>query len=168
MPPCAEASNFIKYSYLLANTHTCFKLCTKSIAIASMNISELNTSLVSIIQKKAELSKLSYNDERYDEVEEELHDLEDEFNEDYGDYLEEVLAEVHERICPDSDVLLPTAYLPSNLTGSTDAQHLKGEGVWVDTDEYPNKEARLVLVPNPTRLILSVGNTVKKEVWKAE
>ncbi len=145
-----------------------FKLCTKSIAIAFMNISELNTSLVSIIQKKAELSKLSYNDERYDEVEEELHDLEDEFNETYGDYLEEVLEEVHERVCPDSDVLLPTAYLPSNLLGNSETGPLKGEGVWVDTEEFPNKEARLVLVPNPTRLILSVGNTIKKEVWKAE
>lgn len=133
-----------------------------------MNISELNTSLVNIIQKKAELSKLSYNDDRYDEVEEELHDLEDDFNETYGDYLEEVLEEVHERICPDSDVLLPTAYLPSNLSGNTGGETFKGEGVWVDTDEFPNKESRLVLVPNPTRLILSVGNTIKKEVWKAE
>lgn len=133
-----------------------------------MNITELNTSLVSIIQKKAELSKLSYNDERYDDVEEELHDMEDEFNETYGDYLEEVLEEVHERICPDSDVLLPTAYLPSNLSGNTAGETFKGEGVWVDTDEFPNKESRLVLVPNPTRLILSVGNTIKKEVWKAE
>jgi hypothetical protein len=132
-----------------------------------MNIADLNASLEKIIRKKVELSGLSYSDERYDEVEEELHDLEDEFNETYGDYLEEVLEEVHERLCPDSDVLLPTAYLPNNLSGNTGGETFQGEGVWVDTDEYPNKESRLVLVPNPTRLILSVGNTIKKEVWKA-
>ena len=133
-----------------------------------MNITELNTSLVSIIRKKEELSKLPYNDKRYDDVEEELHDLEDEFNETYGDYLEEALEEVHERICPDSDVLLPTAYLPSKLLGANGDEPVQGEGVWVDTDQYPNKESRLVLVPNPTRLILTVGSTVQKEVWKAE
>jgi len=132
-----------------------------------MNIDELNTSLVTIIQKKEELSKLPYNDDRYDEVEEELHDLEDEFNESYGDYLEEVLEEVHERLCPDSDVLLPTAYLPNNLTAMESGIPAQREGVWVDSDEFPNKEARLVLVPNPTRLILSVGTKIQKEVWKA-
>ncbi len=136
-------------------------------SFAFMNIAELNTSLVSLIRKKEELSKLSYNDERYDDVEEELHDMEDEFNENYGEYLEEVLEEVHERLCPDSDVLLPTAYLPSNLAALESGKPGPKEGVWVDTDEFPNKEARLVLVPNPTRLILSVGTSIQKEVWKA-
>jgi hypothetical protein len=133
-----------------------------------MNISDLNNSLVSIIRKKEDLSRLSYNDEKYDEVEEELHDLEDEFNDTYGEYLEGVLEEVHERLCPDSDVLLPTAYLPNNLTAMEEGKPAAREGVWVDTDEFPNKEARLVLVPNPTRLILSVGTSIQKEVWKAE
>jgi len=136
-------------------------------SLAIMNINELNTSLVEIIRKKEELSKLSYNDKRYDDVEEELHDLEDDFNETYGEYLEGVLEEVHERLCPDSDVLLPTAYLPNNLTAMDTGTPGPREGVWVDSDEFPNKEARLVLVPNPTRLILSVGTKIQKEVWQA-
>ena len=136
-------------------------------SLAFMNIDELNTSLVEIIRKKEELSKLTYNDVRYDDVEEELHDMEDDFNETYGEYLEGVLEEVHERLCPDSDVLLPTAYLPNNLTAMESGTPAQREGVWVDSDEFPNKEARLVLVPNPTRLILSVGTKIQKEVWKA-
>jgi len=136
-------------------------------SLAFMNIDELNTSLVEIIRKKEELSKLPYNDVRYDDVEEELHDMEDDFNDTYGEYLEEVLEEVHERLCPDSDVLLPTAYLPNNLTAMEAGTPAQREGVWVDSDEFPNKEARLVLVPNPTRLILSVGTKIQKEVWKA-
>ena len=136
-------------------------------SLAFMNINELNTSLVEIIRKKEELSKLSYNDKRYDDVEEELHDLEDDFNDTYGEYLEGVLEEVHERLCPDSDVLLPTAYLPNNLNALESGVPAQREGVWVDSDEFPNKEARLVLVPNPTRLILSVGTKIQKEVWQA-
>ncbi len=133
-----------------------------------MNIQELNTSLVTIIQKKQELATLPYNDDRYDEVEEELHDLEDDFNDTYGQNLEEVLADVHQKICPDTDVLLPTAYLPDAL-GADGQVNITGKlGVWVDSDEYPNKEARLLLVPNPTRFMLSVGKTVRKEVWNAE
>ncbi|MFB9864783.1 hypothetical protein EFA69_14395 [Rufibacter immobilis] len=132
-----------------------------------MNIQELNTALVTLIQKKQELSKLSYNDDRYDDVEEELHDLEDEFNDNYGEYLEDVLGDVHQKICPDTDVLLPTAYLPETLNAEGQADLSGKQGVWVEADAYPNKEARLVLVPNPTRLILSVGKTVREEVWNA-
>ncbi|AKQ45844.1 hypothetical protein TH63_09625 [Rufibacter radiotolerans] len=132
-----------------------------------MNIQEINTALVTIIQKKQELSKLSYNDDRYDEVEEELHDLEDEFNDSFGEYLEEVLGDVHHKVCPDTDVLLPTAYLPEQLNGDGQVDVTGKEGVWVEADAFPNKEARLVLVPNPTRIILSVGKGVREEVWKA-
>lgn len=130
-----------------------------------MNTENLNKSLVALIEKKRDLNQLSYNDDRYDDIEEELHDMEDAFNEEYGPYLEDVLEDVHAKLCPDTDVLLPTAYLPNNLGGETSAEK---EGVWVDSDEFPGKEARLILVPNPARLILSVGKTIRKEVWKAE
>ncbi|ALJ01033.1 hypothetical protein [Rufibacter tibetensis] len=133
-----------------------------------MNIQELNTALVTIIQKKQELSKLSYNDNRYDDVEEELHDLEDEFNDNYGEYLEDILGDVHVKVCPDTDVLLPTAYLPETLNGEGQVEITGKQGVWVEADAFPNKEARLVLVPNPTRIILSVGKQVREEVWRAE
>jgi len=132
-----------------------------------MNIEDLNRALVTLIEKKQELLKLPYNHDSYDDIEEELHDLEDDFNEEYGPYLEEVLEKVHEKLCPDTDVLLPTAYLPNDLTGGPGDTPSHKEGVWVDSDEFPGKEARLVLVPNPTRLILSVGKGVRKEVWKA-
>jgi len=130
-----------------------------------MNTENLNKQLVALIEKKQALSKLSYNDERYDDIEEELHDLEDDFNEEFGPYLEDVLEDVHAKICPDTDVLLPTAYLPNSLEGESGSD--QKEGVWVDYDEFPGKESRLVLVPNPVRLILSVGKNVRTEVWKA-
>jgi len=132
-----------------------------------MNKEDLNRALVTLIEKKQELLKLPYNHDRYDDIEEELHDLEDDFNEEYGPYLEEVLEKVHEKLCPDTDVLLPTAYLPNDLGGGSGDMLSHKEGVWVDSDEFPGKEARLVLIPNPTRLILSVGKSVRKEVWKA-
>ncbi|MGV3539405.1 MAG: hypothetical protein ACO1OQ_06310 [Rufibacter sp.] len=133
-----------------------------------MNTQDLNTSLEALIRKKQELGQLSYNDDRYDDVEEELHDLEDEFNDNYGEYLEEVLGDVHQKHCPDTDVLLPTAYLPEALNTEGQVDITGKEGVWVEADAYPNKEARLLLVPNPARLILSVGKNVREEVWNAE
>ncbi|MBC6989347.1 MULTISPECIES: hypothetical protein [Hymenobacter] len=128
-----------------------------------MNTEDLNRALVTLIQKKQELQVLPYSDDRYDDLEEELHDLEDDFNEQYGTFLEEALEKVHADLGSDTDVLLPTAYLPSRIDGDVSPK----EGVWIDSEKYPSKEARLTLLPNPTRVILTVGKTVKQEVWKA-
>jgi hypothetical protein len=84
-----------------------------------MDTEALNQAIAALIAKKAELNQLTYNDDRYDDVEEELHDMEDDFNEQFGSYLEEVLEEVHKTIAPESDVLLPTAYLPNRLDVNT-------------------------------------------------
>ena len=128
-----------------------------------MNSEELNRALVTIIEKKAELHKLTYDDARYDDVEEELHDLEDDFNDAYGSFLEAALEKVHDELSSDTDVLLPTAYLPANTSGKPGPK----EGVWIDSEKYSGKEARLTLVPTPVRLLLTVGKAVQQEVWKA-
>lgn len=128
-----------------------------------MNKEDLNRALVALIEKKQELQTLTYDDARYDDVEEELHDLEDDFNDEYGPYLEEVLDKVHTALSSDTDVLLPTAYLPANVSGKPTPK----EGVWIDSEKYSGKEARLTLIPNPTRLMLVVGKSVREEVWQA-
>ena len=132
----------------------------------------LEEALQKIITKKNELSKLDYNDDGYDDVEDELHDLEDDFNEEYGDYLEDILHEVHDELCPDSDVLLPTAYLANEYNeegkmedGDVIYKLSKEAGVCVDVDDYIEKDTRLLLLPNPARIWLIVDGEPKEELW---
>lgn len=137
-----------------------------------MDIQSLDKALIALVEKKNQLNELGYDDKTYDVVEEELHDMEDDFIETYGDYLEDVLAGVHDELCPDNDVLLPTAYLAnkyskSEINGKV-TYHPADGGVIVDVDEYPDKVTRLVLVPAPTRLILQIGMNQEEEVWNAE
>ena len=84
----------------------------------------IDEAMIAILQKRLELSKLSYSDETYDDVEEVLHDLEDDFNEKYGDQLEEILEKVHIKHCPESDVLLPTAYLAKKFVETAKGTNL--------------------------------------------
>ena len=44
-----------------------------------------------IAEKRNELNGLTYNDSNYDDIEDDLHDLEDDFNEEFGTFLEDVL-----------------------------------------------------------------------------
>lgn len=140
-----------------------------------MDIKALDKALRALVEKKNELAQLDYNDTRYDEAEEELHDMEDDFQSEYGEYIEDALHIVHDDIAPDNDVLLPIAYLADKYEkvgekadGSplydTDMQ----QGVLVDVDDYPGKPARLVLIPNPTRLVLMVAGVGKEQVWVAK
>ncbi|MBX2966849.1 MAG: hypothetical protein KF845_11935 [Cyclobacteriaceae bacterium] len=118
-----------------------------------MDSKKLNETLTEIIRKKEELETIDYNDPRYDEIEDALHDLEDDFVDEFGDYMEEKLQEVHDRLCPNTDVLSPTAYI--------------GKGIIVDLEKYPGKQARLVLNSNPTSIVLAVRDR-QEILWKAE
>lgn len=139
-----------------------------------MDIKNLNKELINIIEKKNALSTLNYADEAYDNIEEELHDLEDDFLEKYGPFLEEALHVVHDEYCPDNDVLLPIAYFANkyiqkgqNADGLPVYEAPVNEGVIVDVDDFPEKICRLVFVPNPLRLIMNVDKGAPVEVWKA-
>ena len=119
-------------------------------------MNKIDQAMLAILEKRLELSKLNYSDENYDDVEEMLHDLEDDFNETYGNELESILEKVHDKHCPESDVLLPTAYLAKKFVETADGEIEIGkkEGVEVEWIEDPAAAARLVLLPAPVRVLL--------------
>lgn len=134
-----------------------------------MDISELDKDIIVLIERKSKLSELDYNSSEYDELEEELHDLEDGFLEKYGDFLEDALHEVHDEYCPDNEVLLPIAYIPSKVMvkeGEYDVP--SDQGVYVEADDYESNETKLVLLPSPTRVVLLVNPGQKEVVWTAK
>ena len=124
-----------------------------------MEIDDLNSILVGIVEKRMELGRLNYSDQSYDDIEEELHNLEDEFVDSFGNELEEVFQVIHQKHCPETDVLSPIAYLSKsyhkvgkhpNGTAQYDIPDLK-QGVVIDSDEYD--QAYLVMIPNPIRVL---------------
>jgi hypothetical protein len=137
-----------------------------------MNVNELNKALLELAEKRNELAAIDYSDKKYDDLEEALHDLEDEFLDEFGEYMEKVLTEVHDRNFPESDVLSPIAYLAkkyvvktTHSNGVIDYNISAKDGVWVEAFTKPNKNVRLVLLPNPPRFIMSLDNGQQKEVW---
>jgi hypothetical protein len=119
-----------------------------------MDIKALDKTLAELTKCKAELASLDYNNPKYDEKEDALHALEDQFQEAFGAKLEEILQDIHDEFCSDNDVLMPMAYL--------------GKGVVVEADDYPGKDTRLLLVPNPPRIVLVVGKEKEQTVWTAQ
>lgn len=134
-----------------------------------IDIKKLDEDLTALVKAKIALSKLTYADKDYDKIEEELHDMEDDFQENYGEYLEEALADVHDEFCPDNDVLLPIAYLADEYVIQEDTIEVApGQGVLVEADDFASSKVTLALAPQPTRIVLQAGNDHKEVVWRAQ
>ncbi len=133
-----------------------------------METEKLNQAIIQILEKRTALSALAYSDETYDEVEEALHDMEDDFTDEYGDYLEKIFKKVHKEYCSDSEVLLAVSYLPKKVKIVDEEFEISAnEGVIVELDDIKIPEGRLILLPNPPQILLS---TPKKTslVWSIE
>ncbi|WP_226390439.1 hypothetical protein [Penaeicola halotolerans] len=140
-----------------------------------MELSALEKSLGEIVEKKYALSQLTYSDTDYDTIEDELHDLEDAFNETYGEYLEDAFQRIYDDLCPDNDVLLPTAYIADQYIAlQPDAKgrvgyEVKGvAGVPVEADDFGGKDVRLLLLPYPTRIMVQLEGNMVHEAWRAK
>jgi len=135
-----------------------------------MDVKALDKAIQEIALRRNDLKKIDYNNPKYDDLEEELHDLEDSLHVKFGDYLEEVLQNVHDKYCPDTDVLFPIAYLAKSyiVNDKNEFAVANNEGVFVEVDSIPGKDTRLVVVPNPIRVILNVGKDQQQVVWTAK
>jgi hypothetical protein len=135
-----------------------------------MDVKELDKAIQEIAKRRNALSKIDYNNPKYDDLEEELHDLEDSLQVKYGEYLEEILQDVHDKYCPDTDVLYPIAYLAKTyaISDKNEFTVTNKEGVFVEVDSIPGKDTKLVIVPNPMRVILNVGVSQQQVVWTAK
>ncbi len=136
-----------------------------------MNIKDVNKALVIIVELRMRLDALTYDSPDYDTLEEELHELEDDFLEKYGDYLEDALIDVHDEYCPDTDVLLPIAYLAKKYIKKDNNFDVldDGQGVWVELeDEFEHLEGHIVIIPSPLRIVLFTSKNEKKIVWRSK
>ncbi|MBL7849425.1 MAG: hypothetical protein JNN04_00895 [Cyclobacteriaceae bacterium] len=134
-----------------------------------MDVTKLNTALLEIINSRQELASIDYNNPKYDDLEEKLHDLEDDFMENFGDDLERALQDIHDEYCPDSDVLVPIAYIAKKYVVSDQGEYSvpPTEGVFVEMDDFPGKDTKLVILPSPPRIALTIGTEKQQIVWTA-
>ena len=135
----------------------------------------LNKDLLEIALKRNELARLSYNSPEYDTVEEELHSLEDEFDDNYGKYLEKVLTDIYKKLSSPTEIMLPIAYIAKKYNilheeGSRDSRFdpPMNEGIVIDTRDGGHEITRLVIAPNPTRMLMQKGEKERTEVWVDE
>ena len=139
-----------------------------------MNWEKIDQELTEIVQQRNQLSTLEYSDENYDDLEEQLHDLEDDFNENYEEILAPELEKIYAKLKSDSDVLLPTAYLANfyqemlpDAKGSITYEVTGNQGVPIESDQLGKVDLRIVLVPNPVRFVLRINGKQLKELWKS-
>lgn len=139
-----------------------------------MDWTKLDQDLTEIVEKRIILSNITYADPEYDDIEEELHDLEDDLNEEFGDRLEAELEKIYVKLSSDNDVLLPSAYLANNYSpllpdaNGVVSYEVKGpEGVPIESDQFDGQDVRIVLIPNPARFVMQINGVSLKDLWRS-
>ena len=139
-----------------------------------MNWEKIDQELTEIVQQRNQLSALEYSEENYDDLQEQVHDLDDDFNENHEEVLAPELEKIYTKLKSDSDVLLPTAYLAnhyqemlSDAKGSITYEVSGNQGVPIESDELGKVDLRIVLIPNPIRFVLLINGKQLKELWKS-
>ncbi|MBN7813136.1 hypothetical protein J0A68_19430 [Algoriphagus sp. H41] len=139
-----------------------------------MNWEQLDQQLTEIVKKRNQLSTMDYSDASYDDLEEELHDLEDDFNDEYEEILEPQLEKIYSKLKSDTDILLPTAYLANayqemlpDANGVVTYEVGGNAGVPIESDQFDKLDVRIVLVPNPARFVLIVNGKQMKDLWRS-
>lgn len=139
-----------------------------------MNWEKLDQQLTELVKKRNQLSQMDYNNDQYDDLEEELHELEDQFNEHYESVLEPELEKIYSKLKSDTDVLLPSAYLANQYKellpdskGIISYEVIGNQGVPIESDQLGKVDLRIVLIPNPARFVLLVNGKQLKDLWKS-
>jgi hypothetical protein len=125
--------------------------------------------IVIIANLRNELHNLDYQEERYDEMENRLHDLEDRLIHEFGPYLTETLQQIHDERCNEREILTPIAYIARNYIKRVDNSYdvEPGHGALVDVDQRTGTPCYMVIVPGPLRILLVKGDNTREQVWEA-
>ncbi len=138
-----------------------------------MEIANLDRDLNQIAELRSSINDPK-NEASHQDLKQTLSSLEKKFLDTYGHYLEEAIKDVHDEVCPDDQVAPLTSYLAGsyidtgNRRGGMKVFEVENnEGVGVGVDDYPGKDTKLVILPNPCRIMLIVGDTEREELWRA-
>ena len=140
--------------------------------LLDMKFDDISKALEEIIDLRNQVYRLEHGSEELKTVEQSLGELESKLLSKYGTQLHEVLLDVHDELCPDNDVLSPTHYIASfyNVKPNGNGLHYDVEsdaGVLVQMDDFPQQPTRLVLIPNPLRVLLNINANQREEVWSS-
>ncbi len=136
----------------------------------TIDTAAIGKALLEIIDKKEASEKLTNEQERK-EAANNIRNLRSKFLEQHGEQLRSILEEVYDDLSPDSSVNPPLDYLANHykLIGTNEKGNVYDvnhqEGVPIDTDEYGENPTKLVILPNPLRVILNIDAHTREEVW---
>ena len=129
----------------------------------------LNEDLLDLVEVKNRVSMLNETSNEYDSIRRLFEKMSEYFNVKYGVTMEQIMFEIYDELCPDDEVKPIGSYLASHYKkGKEGYDTTLDEGVVVHLDDFSFKEGRLILLPNPARIVLQDPATSHREVlWQA-
>lgn len=144
-----------------------------------MDFRVINEKILELIKLNEELENISYNDSRYDELEDKVYDMQDSLNEGYGKYFDGVMEKVYKSLGSKDEILNFTDYVAKtylvsgakNPDGSLKFDEVPEDciSITVKPEALQGKkvEGKIYLKPNPLRIAFAIGKH-ERVVWNSE
>lgn len=129
----------------------------------------LNEDLIDLVEVKNRVSSLENASREYDSIRRLFEKMSEYFNAKYGVTMEQIMFEIYDELCPDDEIQPIDKYLASHYDKRSEEYDAPlDEGVVVHLDDFSFKEGRLILLPNPARIVLQNPETSHREIlWQA-
>jgi flagellar hook-associated protein FlgK len=141
-----------------------------------MNFNDLNKKIETIIDLNIQLSAMDYSNPSYDEFEDNIHDLQDEINDKFGDDFDLILDELYEKF----NITDETMFLADYIAGKYEAIEANKFGkqfladvetaaiVEIDNPKLAGKKVNtaIYIKPNPLSIIMSISG-LERVMWTA-
>ena len=128
-----------------------------------------NQDLHNLVEIKERAHQLMRVPDHKQLIEKLLARLDKSFDEKYSFSMENVMFEIYDELCPDDKMRPIAEYIADQYIkkpGGYDAP--LNQGVVVHLDDFSFKEGRLLLLPDPARIVLQNEETSHREVvWQA-
>jgi len=138
-----------------------------------MKYDEMNKAMVEIAEVRNALAKASTGADK-NKFADQLEVLELDFIAEYGSVLNEVIMDVYDEYSPDTEAM-PLNYYFANYYRHAGKNEFgvsyevgSDEGLYLEIDDFPNKDTRIVFVPNPLRLVLNIDENDRRMVWNVQ
>ncbi len=144
-----------------------------------MEFNLVNKQILELIKLNEKLENISYSDPKYDELEDQVHEMQDTINAKHGKFFDKIIADVYKQLGSKDDLLNLTDYLAKtylvsgakNPDGSLKFDEVPGDCITITARpaalQGKNLEGKIYLKPNPLRLGFAIGKH-ERIVWSSE
>ncbi len=128
----------------------------------------MSVDLQRLVEVKSQAASFKENNGEFKSIQKMFERMSRHFQEKYNLSMQDILFDIYDEYCPDDEIEPLKNYLAEHYQANENGFDVPlDEGVLVHVDDFEFTEARLVLLPDPARIVLQhAGSSHREVLWQ--